>query len=226
MALSIKELFGELSRGRVILRGKSIEVRGLSAAETQEILAILRPPPVPFGPDPTAGSKAPHVERPDTPKYRVEYAAWATRYSAAKIIVSADMRSADGNGWRGVPAEKRREWLTEMVSQLCATLSDEEIGHAAEEVNRLSNPASPDMLRRAERMLALSGPELEEAEAAAEAEKVGARRYALTMMGMLMRALADHKISLEEADRLEPGMIAALLAEQRLKMADAAARGE
>lgn len=226
MGISVRSEFRSISRGSVTLRGKAYPVRGLTSEELGWVEEAFPLPVPPLKLDPTRGSKSPPVPDRYDREFQKAYSKWASVFNAGKFAVAADFVAADEVPWSAVHADPaaRVKWLGAVVADVRAMLSEDEIAAGVEEVNRLSNPFSPSLQEAAEKVLILTGEELADAEGDGPEGVPWSlpKRYALTWMGLTMRALQGHGVSLAEAEKMQPGELAGMVANQRIKEAEEA----
>lgn len=86
--IRLEELAGSLERGTVTVRGREVEVRALSAADTDAIRQALPPPAPPMIKDPQRGSAAPRVPDHDDPGYRLALRSYGQLYQAAEAALA------------------------------------------------------------------------------------------------------------------------------------------
>lgn len=103
---TLGEIVESIQTGSVRIGTRDITVRALSAAEVGIITQKYTEPAPPMGDDPTKGSKAAAIERPDDPAYLKRRDAWGLDYRAARAAVAMGLSEDGSPEWPA--AEKLR----------------------------------------------------------------------------------------------------------------------
>lgn len=96
MTMSLKELAERIGTATVRVRGDEVAVRGLSAAEVDRIDRLHPAPTPPLRPDPTRGSRAPHVPDHTDAGHQAAVTARNRRVAYAELAAGLNWRTERG----------------------------------------------------------------------------------------------------------------------------------
>lgn len=146
MGLTLKTIGKRNNRATVMLRGESVEVRGVSAAERDKIASMYLDPLPPIGRDPRLGDGAPS-DQPNTadPGYRRELMIARARRVLIRFAVATDYVTAEGHRWDAAAEHGlNKRWWAAVESELATIdppLSDAEIDTVLEAAGKCESGA-------------------------------------------------------------------------------------
>lgn len=128
----------------VTIRGKSLTVRALTAAETMRSRRLWARPQPPYAPDPRKSAADPWVPHELDPKYQRELEEWRVRCSVVQLALSLDWQTADGLTCHATDDNEARKWGLAAFEEIARTFTEAEldainrgidtIGMSAEEI--------------------------------------------------------------------------------------------
>lgn len=217
--MTLEELAGSLQTGTVSVRGKPVEIRALSDAETTRLRKLFPPPAAPLVKDPGAGSLAAKVEDLQNPGYKTAMVEWLDRQTRLEVVCAGGW---DGGAIGVNDDASALSGLEQAMVKLSRLLTNAEIERIWHQMRTLFDENAP---KRATEALVrpMSEVETAEMEAALEAaESALPERYLVSVSCMKLRLCERFGIKPWELERIGPGWLKLLMAHERIRQKEEA----
>jgi hypothetical protein len=130
---------------------RTVTIRALRVSEHEAVQDCFPRPAPPFGPDPTKGSNAPPIQRPDDVIYNRALRRWYANVMLAEVAIGIGLVLEDG---RPFPASgdavTDNGWLVDATKQLRDKMTDADVRLLHEAIDQLGTVA---MVKEAIRVL-------------------------------------------------------------------------
>lgn len=134
---TIAEIAGQVGSATVEVRGTTVNLSAVCAADIVVLRRCFPRPMPPMAPDPSRGTGAPFVPDHADERYNVRLNEWNQRVIAAEVAMGLRLVTASGRKQSRVDAEFR-VWAEEAVGELLETFTTPELRRLSEALDRAS----------------------------------------------------------------------------------------